>query len=287
MNSYQQKLADARALIVQHNSQISDSRQIDVEKFFISLTNAGGTNDSALSQSSWEDLQDFGLPKLLARQVAQVFRVKEEKPALKKSKIEAMSVGELISNYSPKSLVNTVTERLKAIFGNKRFVVFNDSGEVDFLATTKLAQELLVGYPERELYVVDSIPSKTYQIGERPDQCFDENPLYPGRILRPDGDCDQTNRSWNGVSLEVKQIVYLAITKSGELRIASINEAHNILDLIVGKEDADAIKLVRSRFPKATAHLGELRKQNNSPSLKIYRKENVKKNDPFGKNMTY
>ncbi len=291
--SYQQKLDEARALITQHNSQIPASvnaGRVDVEKFFSNLTAAGGTHEGALSQCAWEDLQEFGLPKLLARQVAQVFRVKEkeEKPVLKKSKVEAMTISELISHYDPRTPASLVTSRLTELLDNKRFVVFNNDGTVNAAASTKLAQEILDGYPERELYTIDEVPTKTYRIGERPDQSFDENPLYPGRVLRPDGDCDQTNRSWSGVPLEVKQTLYLAVTKTGELKIDSINDAHDVMDLVVGKSDADALKTVRRRYTKATALLKELQQQNKAPALKIFKKTgDAKKNDPFGTHRTY
>ena len=287
--TYQQKLDEARALLDQHNS---NGVTVNAETFIKNLVQAGGTNEAALAQCTWEDLQDFGLPKLLAKQVANIFRTKEEKaekPVLKRSKVEAMTVGELISHYDPRTPVSLVTTRLQELLDDKRFVVFNSDGTVNVPVSTKLATEVLDGFPERELYTLNDDPTKTYRIGERPDQSFDENPLYPGRVLRPDGDCDQTNRSWSGVPLEVKQVLYLAVTKTGELKIDSINTAHNVMDLVVGKADPDALKTVRRRFTKATAALKELQQQGKAPLLKIFKKVagDVKKNDPFGTHKTY
>jgi len=290
--SYQQKLDEARALLVQYNSQMpAEAGRVDVEKFFQNLTNAGGTTDAGLSQCMWEDLQEFGLPKLLARQVANIFRTKDkvEKPVLKRSNVEAMSVGDLISHYDPRTPASLVTSRLSELLGEHRFIVFNTDGTVNATVSTKLATEILDGYPERELYTVDDVPTKTYRVGERPDQSFDENPLYPGRVLRPDGDCDQTNRSWSGVPLEVKQVLYLAVAKTGEVKIDSIHEAHDVMDLVVGKADAEALKTVRRRYTKATALLKELQQQSKAPALKIFKKTagDTKKNDPFGTHRTY
>ncbi len=301
--TYQQKLDEARTLLTQHNSQIPaevTAGRVDVNKFFNSLTAAGGTNDAALSQCAWEDLQEFGLPKLLARQVATIFRNKEEKKeekptVLKKSKVEAMTVSELVAHYDPRTPASLVTERLNVLLPGKRFIVFKQDGTVDATVSAKLASEILDGYPERELYSLDDVPTKTYRVGERPDQSFDENPLYPGRVLRPDGDCDQTNRSWSGVPLEVKQILYLALStnnhqSTGELRVTCIDDAHDVMDLIVGKDDADALKVVRRRYTKATALLKELQSQGKAPSLKVFRKPvngGNKSNDPFGSHRTY
>jgi hypothetical protein len=295
MNSFQQKLEEARALLSQHNSQIpADSKvgRVEVESFFTNLSTNGGTSEQALSQCTWEDLQSFGCsPKLLARQVANIFRAKEdkkeEKPFFKKSKVEAMTVGELISHYDPRTPTSLVTGRLQALMDDKRFIVFNPDGSVNAEVSTKLAQELLDDYPEREHYLLNGDPTKTYRIGERPDQSFDENPLYHGRVLRPDGDCDQTNRSWSGVALEVKQVLYLAV-KSGEVKINSVNDAHNIIDLIVGKTDVEAIKTVRTRFTKAASALKEMWRQGCAPTLKIFKKvAEGKQNNPFGVNRTY
>jgi hypothetical protein len=292
--SYQQKLEEARALLTQHNSQIpEDSKnRVNVDQFFTKLVAAGGTNNAGLSQCAWEDLQEFGLPKLLARQVAQIFRAKEEKKdepvVLKRSKVEAMGVGELIAHYHPRNK-NLIYDRLEEMLRNKRFVVYDKDGSVNCEASTKLANELLDDYPEREFYTLNDEPTKAYKVGERPDQSFDENPLYPGRVLRPDGDCDQTNRSWSGVSLEVRQTLYLAVKTTGEVRINSINDAHYILDLVVGKDEVLAVKTVRQRFVKASATLKEMYKQGTAPSLKIFKKpsDGGTPNNPFGAHVKY
>lgn len=287
--SYQRKLEEARELLVQHNSNIFGGKLINIEDFFVKLAMAGGTSDAALSHSSWEDLQEFGLPKLLARQVATIFRSKEEKAALKKSQVEGMGIQELLANYDPRNHTGLVNRRLLEIFGKKSFIVFNNDGSVNVPVSQKLAQEILDDFPQRELYTVNDVPLKTYPVGVRPDHSFDENPLYPGRILRPDGDCDQTNRSWNDVSLEVRQVLYLATKQTKEVVINSINDAHNIMDLVVGKEDVEALRVVRRRFSKAAALLMELYQQGKAPSLKIFKRisEESKPNNPFGTNRTY
>lgn len=287
--TYQQKLEEARAFLTQHNSQIPDQKgKILVEKFFDSLVAAGGTNDSTLSQCTWEDLQDFGLPKLLARQVATIFRAKdgakEEKQVFKKSRVEAMTVSELVTHYDPRDRSSLVFGRLQQLVGSRRFVVFGGDGKVNVTATVQNANELLDDYPEREHVVVDNEPCKTYKLGERPDQAFDENPLYPGRVLRPNGDCDQTNRSWAGVPLNVKQIVYLAV-KNGEIKINSINDAHTVIDLVLTE---DSKVRVSTRFVKSAAKLKELTTQGQAPILKIFKKiADEKPNNPFGTHKTY
>ncbi len=292
--SYQQKLAEARALLEAHNSQLPAEVKsgVDVDQFFKKLAEAGGTNDAALSQCAWEDLMDFGIPKLLARQVAQVFRKadkpEDNKPVVhKRSHVEAMTVGQLLAIFDPRQVRSLAGKRLEEIVGTKRCLVFNVDNTLNIAASEKLIHEITEGYDERELFPVDGVPMKVYRLGERPDQVFDENPLYPGRALRPDGDCDQLNRSWNDVSPTVRAVIHLAVTQTKEVKIASINDAHNILDLVVGKSEADAIKVVRQRFSKASALYAELAKQGRAPLLKIWKKSAEKVNDPFGTHKTY
>jgi hypothetical protein len=169
--SYQHKLEEARALLLQHNSQLpTEAGRIDVEAFFTNLITNGGTSDAALSQSSWEDLMSFGLPRLLARQVAQIFRKeekKEEKPVLKKSKVESMSLTELLNNYDPRNHTSHVNQRLSELFLGKRFIVFNENATVNVPASVKLGEELLDDYPQREIYLLDGVPTKTYWVCER------------------------------------------------------------------------------------------------------------------------
>jgi hypothetical protein len=144
-------------------------------------------------------------------------------------------------------------------------VVLTSSGQVDAPVCAKLLDEVRKGLTGREVYVSDGVPRAVYRIGDRPDERFDENPLYPGRALRPDGTCDQTNRSWENVPLRVRQIVYLAATKSRELTVTH-SEAHNILDIAVGD---NAEGRLAQRFPKAVVALDGALKDNEAPTLKI------------------
>jgi hypothetical protein len=106
-------------------------------------------------------------------------------------------------------------------------------------------------------------------------------------VLRPNGDCDQTNRSWAGVPLDVKQVVYLAVKQTKELNVDSINDAHNVLDLIVGKDVSESYRIVARRFAKAASCLKELTIQGKAPLLKIFKKTEDKPNNPFGAHKQY
>lgn len=86
MGIYSDKLWAACQLIKEYNSQLSATqlpasvkpfKSIDSEKFVEKLVMYGGVADELLCQCSWEDLEHCGLPRLLARKVAAVFRSKD------------------------------------------------------------------------------------------------------------------------------------------------------------------------------------------------------------------
>lgn len=83
MGIYSDKLWAACQLIKEYNTQLTQTqlpagvkprKEIDSEKFVEKLVLYGGVADELLRQCSWEDLENCGLPRLLARKVAAVFR---------------------------------------------------------------------------------------------------------------------------------------------------------------------------------------------------------------------
>lgn len=282
--SYEDKIEKAKETISQFNEHVGKDDAVDTEGFIKKLEKAGGTTEAALQGCSWEDLEAMGLPKLLAKQIAGTFRKSEEKdkkPVVSATRAQSMKPEELLKSYDPRDPSNAVSERLKKLSDGKPFVVFNTDETINVVASAKLLQEIRDGYPQMNTVVVEGRPQKTYRVGERPDQMADENPLYPGRILRPDGMCDQTNRSWNGISPIVRTLIYLAVKETGEIKVNQINDAHNVLDQVLS---GDAEQKIRTRYPQASVHYDELEKQGNLPSLKIARSGGAKgKNDPFHK----
>lgn len=83
MGLYSDKLWAADRLIREFNKQLDETEMpagikprqgIDSEKFIEKLVLYGGVADELLRQCTWEDLENCGLPRLLARKVAKVFR---------------------------------------------------------------------------------------------------------------------------------------------------------------------------------------------------------------------
>lgn len=276
MSEYTNKLTRAQEIIEEHNTHLNDNK-LDWTNIQSKIKEFGGTSSEALSEMTWEDLQDCGIPRVLARRIAnQVFR----QSGIKQDDIEAMTFTELFRNYDPTGERNpSITERLLKESNGKKCVVFLSSGKIDEVASTSLLKELKQGFPERQ-HIGTSL---TYKIGENPNTFFDENFLFPGNPLR-NGVCDITNRNVSQIPLEVRQIVYLAITRTNELRCENANDAHMILDML---ECEDPLDKVQARFTEAAIALDKMKKLGQMPSLKLERKENTTKNDPFYKHKRF
>tara|TARA_Y100000310_G_scaffold345629_1_gene467479 strand:+ start:5222 stop:6115 length:894 start_codon:yes stop_codon:yes gene_type:complete len=296
--SYDSKVAAARQIIDTHNSNAIKS--IPFDDFLKKLQELGGTSEDALKLCSFEDLEKAGLPRLIARQVAKIFRGEtagdsDSKASswITKKKAEQLTPRELLERFDPKEHDTALGNRLKAISNGKSFWVLNDDGSIDVEISVKLLNEVREGFEPRDMYVEDGKePRNVYAVGQRPDVFVDLNPIYGHRVLRPDGTCDQTNRSWDGIPLEVRQVVYLARKNTGEVEVTSLQDAHDVMDKIVGVTD---ITVLSARMPKAVSQLRQLQKSGDAPSMKkpiSSSKESGKRfvfgcNDPFGTHKTY
>jgi len=287
--SYDAKIQSAQNIITEHNSNVEDSDQVNFETFMEKLRKAGGTTGQALQACSWEDIQACGAPRLIARRISYIFR-QENKDGGKNGyismrKAETLTAAELLERYNPREPKSSVAKRLKELSDGKAFIVFPSGNKIDWETSKELLNDLRDGLPERTTTFVNGIPTPVYRVGERPDNYMDENPIYPGRMLRSASTCDQTGRSWAGVSMEVRQLLWLAITETGEISIQSLSHAHDIMDKVVAD---NAMKLFRQRCPEASLKFDELSQTGGLPSLKLKAGSQGKsKDDPFyAKNRT-
>jgi hypothetical protein len=89
MGVYSNKLWAAAEIVEDYNSLIEAEglgKSVDVMGFIGKLQNAGGLADELLRQCTWEDLENCGLPRLLARKVSKVFRASDVCPPDPKDK---------------------------------------------------------------------------------------------------------------------------------------------------------------------------------------------------------
>lgn len=267
----------ASAVISEHNSVVggcgASPARIDESKFLDNIKASGGTNLDRLKALSYEDIlacmqiSSSIKPIAIAKDIAKIFRGKEESKTenrpVSAKKADKMTFLELVQSYDPEE-DNGVSKRLKEISRGEPFIVFSSGRTVNVDLTFKLLQEVKQGYEGRKSTDVNGEPQEVYAVGNLPDNFVDENPLYRNRPLRPDGTCDQTGRSWNGVPMNVRQLVRLAM-ETGELEV-TIDKANDVLDLVMGD---DPWKKLVSRYRKAAIDFKRFETMGKLPLLKL------------------
>lgn len=278
----QTKLDAVRTLLEQHNEVVGKDKPgfIPIDPFLDAIKSAGGTSDELLKKFSHEDILDCmpgeSKPKILAKVIAGIFRGADEntttvvnKPAnVSAKKAEKLTLAECVEVFDPEEPESPVGKRLAAIAGKKPFIVFTTGRFVDVKTTTKLLLQIKQNYPAQATVNVDGEIKQVYSLGELPDAYVDENPLYVGRPLLPDGSCDQTGRSWEGVSKEVRQLVRIALDM-GLFSVSTDNGlemAHSVMNKAVA---VDARKNMRALWPKAAVRYDELEKLGKLPTLLV------------------
>lgn len=279
---YEQKLSLAKAVIEQHNAGLPDNEKLSWEQISARLKGMGGTTDEALKAVSWEDLIECGIPRILARQIANaIFRKEEVK--LTNDSVANMSFTELFQNYDPTGQRNgQVLERLRTIAKTLPCVVFDSNGQVDVATSTLLLTDLTMNLTPLTSIVVAGELREVYKIGEVPNLYLDENPLRPGSPLRRNGECPETGLSWTSIPLVIRQILYLALTKTNEIKISSVDDIYNTYQRArdLGEDG------LKARYRKAALLLKQLQETNNAPGLRMSLKSlagsgSGQTNDPF------
>lgn len=267
----QDKLSAARALLEAHNQALEgDEEKIDVELFFKNLRHNGGTSERALAKATWEDLMACGLPRFVARDVADIFR-DEEKSTEQKivvvnddpvKQAESMTPAEQVTKYDPTNPLTPFGKKLKEISGGQRFLVFRGDGSINVETSQKLLAEILDSYPERSEVIVEGEVHRTYAVGDRPSRYADEHPVYPGVLLRPDG-TSTADVNWLAITMNVRQLLYIAVKETRELNMSLVSE----IDLYEKIEKMSFADLAR-RYKKAALRFKELSETNQLPQLK-------------------
>ena len=260
---------------------------LDPDVFLMQIKMAGGTSEDRLKGMSFEDILAVMpepvtkcgdkiaspvKPVAIAKDIAKVFRGKEDgqesgKKYVSAKRVERMSPRELIEAYDPGEPDNAVGKRLRDGSRGEPFIVYQEDGSrsVDIDITFMLYTEVKYGYDGRKTYSVGLGDVRSvYRIGHLPDDLVDENPLYRNRPLRPDGTCDQTGRSWDGVTTAIRQLVRLVV-ESGKVEL-NIDKANDLIDLAI---DRDGKAKLAIRYQEAAVRFTELERSDSLPRLKM------------------
>lgn len=283
--SVQEKFDLVVSLLNEHNVAIGEGKSgfVNIDDFISCVKAQGGTKEEYLKNLKYEDIENC-LPliktpngtiksTILAKEIAKIFRGKEDSKIFSDKKADRMSPKELIESFDPEDFDSPIGKRLNSISRGERFIVYKNGRTIDVEQTFKLLQEIKQGFNGRLTVDVNGkVGVKVYKIGELPDNFADENPIFTNRPLRPDGTCDQTGRSWEGIPLNVRQFICL-LSKSETI---NFEMAHNLIDIAVS---TDAFNKLRGRYRKIAVEFDNLESLGNLPRLKITLSQF--KNSPF------
>ena len=188
------------------------------------------TNDG-LERCTWEDLENrLGLDLLLAKQIATVFRAKDIRKVFVTELIaKKMGIPELLSYYQP-TTSDIIIKRLHHLSSGMKCIIF-DGDVVEQKQSHILIRQIRDGFPEIKELRFEGYYYKTYSVGEAPTNYVNENPLFPGNLLRHDETCDRTNLSWYGVADKVRNTLFLAVTETKELTINGMEHAARMINM--------------------------------------------------------
>jgi len=275
----------ARKIDEFHNGECSKEDQLDIEAIIIALKKIGGTTDRGLRKAKYEHITGIGVPRMLAEvSCEEIFRdevkkSKKEKP-LTANRVAALSFVELFKRYDPTGETHpAVRDRLLIESNGLRCVVFDpkDQRTVLISESVRILRDIKDGLPDQDIINFNGQPCRVYKIGDRPMiDAPEENFLYPGQMLR-DGVCTNTNRSVAKIPFEARQIVYLAITNTGELKTNDVEDAHRVLDIL----EQNAVSKAQARYSRAAVLLQELKLIGEEPKLRVPKDGRRKDNNPF------
>ena len=289
MSTYNSRVEAALAALATFNSKVPADKRIDPDGFKNSLTvELGAVDEATIALVSVEDLLGLKIPSAIARQMVQIFRSAGSPSAevgpvrrITASNAPSASVQDLVFAYDPFQPTSPAAEEIRKRTNNARCLVFNVDGQtINREATIREVTALINNDPEREIVVIDNVPMKLYRVGERPPKTIDEHPLYKGTPLRSDG-TDQLGLNWTKIPLEVRQLLLIAVSLTGELSVNTNDEVH---DVYTRASAADATQTLRARYLQAALKFKELEQAGNLPTLKVIRGSSGnagKPNDPF------
>lgn len=281
--SYQEKLDAALVILDEYNAAIGQDNPgyVKADEFVSNLKVLGAVTEEDLNGLKWENILQcinaarvpaYLQPQKLAEKIAKAWRpekVEEStKVAVTAKKAEKMTLRQLVENLDPEEPESPVAKRLNGWAKGNPFIVYSAGRAVNVEETFQQISALKAGHPPVSMALVEGIPVKVWRLGELPEHTAKENPLYPNRPLRPDETCDQTLRSWAGVSQEVRQFLRLALTQGGRnggFDIMSIKDANDHIDEALGND----LNAIRRRYPHISILFEERKKKGTLPTLEV------------------
>lgn len=277
--SYESRISKAKSIIDGYNTLVDDDKKIDANKFIGRLKSNGCvTEDAIVNYVTWEDIENCGIPKILAKQIAtEAFRCNITAVAgFSHGSIDQLSPSSLLDRCDPQDKNCPYSKRLNELAEGKRFVVYNKDGSLN-REVTLMILDRLEDFPNLEHYSLDSGPTAVHKIGVKIDTIVDEDPFRPGKPLMPNG-FSIGGIDWSAISMYHKQLVHIIMRGNDGANQNEYDLAESCRNVTITK-----------KFPSYVVMLDDMIKRGVEPKLRIHHNDSSKNtkqnklNDPFKK----
>ncbi|MFA6042172.1 MAG: hypothetical protein WCV85_00750 [Patescibacteria group bacterium] len=180
-----------------------------------------------------------------------------------------ISIASLVNGYNPKrrDLYLTVMGQVEGRLGLP-IVVIDGDGSINRELTIEYIEGLEEGRDSAENNIYfDSTgsPHEVIRVGVDAQSIYDADPLNPSRALQKSG-MGIGRVNWTNVPLEVRQVAYYAVTKTGE--IDPNNDAHQ--SWLRDKMKPGSTRLVfHGQAPRAISEFNEAARTGSLPTLRV------------------
>jgi hypothetical protein len=178
-------------------------------------------------------------------------------------------ISQIVGSYSPKirNMVYVFMGQIQKSVGDVPIVVINADGSVNAELTAKYVLTLQEGFPpaENDIFYEDGKAYQVLKVGVDAQSVYDADPLDSSRAV-PNNNMGIGRINWKDVSLDVKQMVYLAVHETHELSSDNESQVARLRDHI--KKETTRMDL-QGDFPQAYTMYNEKARTGALPTLRI------------------
>ncbi|HRB83235.1 MAG TPA: hypothetical protein PLW46_02905 [Acinetobacter johnsonii] len=173
-----------------------------------------------------------------------------------------INVETLLGMYDPEDPDNMASSILQQRFGQEAVIAFKPgTREVALAETSDYIRDRRRGYPKEDsIYVGDKL-ARLYAIGVIPLDFVEEDPMYPGVVLRR-GRSTQNRISYQGIPLDVRQLIRI-IVERGDINVRDRGDRRTVETLM--KQGFDELA---EEFAEAALNFEERQAAGTLPTLR-------------------
>lgn len=238
------------------------------------LIDLGAGSDPDLARLTWEDFEALGIPRLKAREITTVFRrepssTPQAMPIVLRTladEASELSNRDLLERFAqnPVALHTAVAEQIRARSGDRPCIALNANGSIDIETSARALDGILGGDDYGDTIRVDGKPRFLYRLGDTVNPIRNAHPVFADKALLLDG-TDHHGIYWGDVTLECRQLIYIARNESQELRVTDRDALVDVRDRALN----GGLASLSERYPKALRLFEEKKALGGLPPLRI------------------